>query len=271
MRIALSTGSLYTYGIERAFALAAEAGFGGMEILVDNRWDTRQVAYLGALVDRFALPIVSLHTPFSWRMDGWESGQIRYLKHTAELARGLGVSVVVVHLPARWRELSGNLSEPFKRINVPLLWPREPRYDRWLLHELPRFEAETGLRIAVENMPLSQWGRWRLNRYRLNDGVHLSQHVMRYPHLTMDTTHLGTWGADVLGFYEMAKERIVNIHLSNYAEGKEHRLPWEGELPLADLVRRLRRDEYAGNLVAEMSPDALGAQDAKEVLSNFTA
>ncbi len=47
--IALSTGSLYTYGTARVFELAAEAGYDGIEILTDHRWDSRQPAYLRRL------------------------------------------------------------------------------------------------------------------------------------------------------------------------------------------------------------------------------
>ena len=46
MRFILSTGSLYSYSIDRVFALAAEAGFDGIEVLIDHRWDTRQVRLL---------------------------------------------------------------------------------------------------------------------------------------------------------------------------------------------------------------------------------
>jgi len=52
MRYILSSGSLYTYGLDRVFALAAEAGFDGIEVLVDMRFDTRQPAYLRRLVER---------------------------------------------------------------------------------------------------------------------------------------------------------------------------------------------------------------------------
>ena len=37
--IALSTGSLFTYGTARVARLAAAAGFDGLEIMIDDRWD----------------------------------------------------------------------------------------------------------------------------------------------------------------------------------------------------------------------------------------
>jgi len=37
MKIAFSTGSLYTCGLDRVFGLARENGFDGVEIMVDLR------------------------------------------------------------------------------------------------------------------------------------------------------------------------------------------------------------------------------------------
>ena len=75
--LALSTGSLYTYGLDRVFDLAKEAGFDGIEVLVDGRWDTRQDDYLKHLMDRHGLPVVSLHSPFHLiRVPGWEQDSI---------------------------------------------------------------------------------------------------------------------------------------------------------------------------------------------------
>ena len=62
--LALSTGTLHNYGLDRVFALAREAGFQGIEVIVDARWDTRQRGYLDSLRQRHGLPIVSLHAPF---------------------------------------------------------------------------------------------------------------------------------------------------------------------------------------------------------------
>ncbi len=57
--VIFSTGSLYPFGLERVFGWAAEAGFDGVEIMMDDRWDTHQDAYLRDLVERHGLP--------SWR------------------------------------------------------------------------------------------------------------------------------------------------------------------------------------------------------------
>ena len=44
--VIFSTGSLYPFGLERVYAWATEAGFDGVEIMMDERWDTHQEEYL---------------------------------------------------------------------------------------------------------------------------------------------------------------------------------------------------------------------------------
>jgi len=68
--IALSTGSLYNYGVVRVFELGREAGFEGVEILVDDRYDTQQPDYLNILQETFQLPVVAVHSPFLLSLQG---------------------------------------------------------------------------------------------------------------------------------------------------------------------------------------------------------
>ncbi|MBN1318595.1 MAG: hypothetical protein JXA42_24150, partial [Anaerolineales bacterium] len=60
----LSTGSLYLYGVRRVFELAAEAGFQGIEILIDHRPDTWHLSYLEKLSNDYKIKITALHSPF---------------------------------------------------------------------------------------------------------------------------------------------------------------------------------------------------------------
>ena len=63
MKFIFSTGSLYTYSTARCFEFAAQAGFDGIELMVDHRWDTRQSDYLLRLIDSYQLPILAVHSP----------------------------------------------------------------------------------------------------------------------------------------------------------------------------------------------------------------
>ena len=247
MRFALSTGSLYTYGLDRIFALAAEAGFDGIEVLVDPRFDTRQPVYLRRLMERHGLPILSVHAPFRpKRLAAWPRTQPESIATTAELARAVGAEVIIIHLPRL----------------------RQGAYARWLRHDLAAWQqANPAPVIAVENMPV-QWVRWwpfgPRERWRMN-----SLDVWgAFPHLTLDVTHLGTKGQDPLMVYERLREQVVHVHLSNARqEGRrvrEHRRLEDGFLPLAALISRLAQDGYAGIATVELNPKSLEAEDEEK-------
>ncbi len=261
--IAFSTGSLYTYGVARVCALAAEAGYDGIEILVDDRWDTRQPAYLRRLSADYGLPIAAVHSPFVVEVPDWPADQLGRLQCTVALAHEVGASTVVTHLPFRLYVIAGHWHAYHpRRFLLPVPIPRREPYYHFLRNGLAELEAETGITIAIENMPSKQFLGLRLSGYWFNSPADLEC----FPHLTLDTTHLGTWGLDPLAVYERLRRRVVHVHLSNY-DGKEHRLPPDGHLPLAELLRRLARDSYQGVVTVESEPDALDAGDEAKCLA----
>jgi sugar phosphate isomerase/epimerase len=87
--------------------------------------------------------------------------------------------------------------------------------------------------------------------------------MTRFPHVTLDTTHIGTWGWELLDTYESLARCVAHVHLSNY-DGREHRSPLDGHLPLDVLLRRLAADGYQGAISIESNPQALDAEDATQ-------
>ena len=263
--IALSTGSLYNYGLARVFELASGAGFDAIELLVDHRWDSRHPAYIRRLCKETGLPVVTVHSPFVPHVEGWPGDPVGRLQASAILAREVGAQVVVTHLPFRIRaarvELFGFRAGP---LLLPIPWPNEGDYRRFLLNGLAKFEADAGVIVGVENMPAKRFLGLQVDIHALNNLESLAS----LPHLTLDTTHIGTWGADLLAFYEQLKERIVHLHLSDF-DGEEHRLLESGHLPLAELLRRLVRDGYSGAVSVEVQPSALQAEDEEQVRAHL--
>jgi sugar phosphate isomerase/epimerase len=255
--IILSTGSLYNCGVSRVFEWAATAGFDGIEILIDHRPDTYQVDYLRGLSEAHALPIVALHAPFGY-IDSWPQGPLNYLRQSVEIAKALAVPLVVQHLPFRlgdvvvqWKGFANG------RIRVYLPWPRRgPFYQFVVGGGLEAMEAESGVTIAIENMPRRDLLGVSVPLYWFN---HPDQ-LLRFRHLTLDTTHVGTWRWDLLAMYEQLKGHVAHVHLSNY-DGREHRLPSDGQLPLDKLLRRLGQAGFSGAISVECGPQALEAHD----------
>jgi sugar phosphate isomerase/epimerase len=264
--IAFSTGSLYTYGIARVFELAAEVGYDGIEVVVDQRWDTRQPDYLRRLSADYGLPIAAVHSPFVLEVPNWPFDQLGRLRRTVALAQEVGAKTVVTHLPFRFSFcafVAQRQGHRPHRFFLPVSLPRRGTYCRFLCSgQLAEWEAETGVTIAVENMP-SRGILWRrINGHWFNSPAELA----RFAHLTLDTTHLGTWGMDPRAVYEQLRERVAHVHLSNF-DGREHRSPVDGHLPLAELLGLMARDGYPGTITVETCPEALGAEDGAKCLA----
>ena len=253
--ILFSTGSLYSYGTARVFDLAAQVGYDGIEVMVDGRLDTHQPAYLRRLSARTGLPIKVVHSPFTKFVPGWPDDQAPRLRRSLELAQEVGADRVVAHLPHRYHRLSlrWNLGRP-RRLQTLIPYPLHSPYERVLQEDLAELEAETGVMVGVENMPASRWMFGAVSRYWFNTLEKLAQ----FPHLTLDTTHLGTWGMDPLAVYNRLRDRIVHVHLSNF-NGEEHRAPDDGELPLDHFLHHLADDGYQGTITIESHPVALRA------------
>lgn len=262
--IALSTGSLYSYGTARVFELAAEAGYDSIEVLVDHRWDSRQPGYLRRLSADYGLPIVVVHSPFVALVSGWPDDQLGRLRRTVTLAQEVGASTVVTHLPFRLYAIAGQWhGYRSRRFFLPVPFPRREPYYHFLLDgQAAELEEETGVIIGVENMPSKRALGLQINGYWFNSPAEL----LRFPHLTLDTTHLGTWGLDPLTVYGQLGERVAHVHLSNF-DGREHRSPPDGRLPLAEFLHTLARDGYAGIVTIETAPDALDAEDEAKCLT----
>lgn len=263
-RVIFSTGSLYLMDIVTCFELAAEAGFDGMEVMCDERWSTRDAGYLREVSARTGQPVLAIHTPFSSHLPGWprridELGRVR---ESLALAESLAAEVLVVHLPVKVGRMT--LQTSAGRMMLP--WGRPfAGIQRWIDGDgLTADQQATSVKIALENMPQVA-PRWWPNRWPSFvwwNTVEDWQDTHR--HLTLDTTHWATLGIDPLEAYRAARERVAHVHLSNY-NGREHRLPHDGDLDLAAFLRELAADNFAGTISLELNPGALHFTNTKRL------
>lgn len=265
--IFLSTGTLNSLGLSRIFDLGARAGYDGIEIIIDRRWDTRDASYLRRVSAEYGLPVAVLHSPFLPDVDDWPTDQLGRLQHTLDVAQELGVRFVVSHLPHRLHPMTFTWGGPNPRrfsAPIPRLW-RGPYYDLLNGDGLAGLEAATGITIGVENMPARRFFGRTFDTYWFNH----TDELLRFPHLTLDTTHVGTWGQDPVAVYDRLKERVRHIHLSNFANGMEHRPPPDGELDLRALLRALTRSGYTGTISVESGPDVFHVDDETQCLADL--
>ena len=235
--VALSTASVWPEGAERAFELAADLGYDGVEVMVWTDPVSQQLPVLGQLSQRYGVPILALHAPcllISQRV--WDNDPVQRLRRSADAASELGASTVVIHPPFRWQR----------------------RYALAFRDEVLAAEARTGVRIAVENMfPIRRAG-FGVSAFHPSpdptDGA--------YPHYTLDLSHTAVSGDDALALMDRMGAGLVHVHLADGTGSRrdEHLVPGRGSQPCAQVCERLCSGSFDGTVVVEITTRQLRSQ-----------
>jgi sugar phosphate isomerase/epimerase len=238
MKILLSSGSLYTLPLEKAFYMAADTGYDGMEVIISESFGQDKGYSLFNNLKEI-LPIYVLHAPF-YVIPGW-GDRITALRKTIELAERISVPMVSFH-PPKWLDL-------------------EIKFWRWM-YTVRDFQGELGggkVVIAMENMPYRR-RPLRFNPYIFGRPGDLVRFIeSRNLYFTFDCTHMGTAQANFEGnFLRLYRtKRVKNIHFSDYRNGREHLLPGQGLLPLDGLLNYLKESGYDQMITLEIFPQEL--------------
>jgi len=229
--IQCSTGPFWTFELEDAFDTLAEAGFKEIELMVTRDPSTQDPDMPLRLANERGLKIVSLHAPFLViTKTVWGLDPLQKIRRGAEMCRELGCGSMIVH--------------------PPYLWERD--YARWLDRECTDFCSESGVTVAVETM----YPRWvagrQLRAYRWLDPQALYDACTI---VALDTSHVTVARKDILDCYNLMKDKLVHIHLSdNAGDGRDGHLELEqGILPIDRFLSELRRTGYLGAISLELS------------------
>jgi sugar phosphate isomerase/epimerase len=245
MKIGMSTSCVFPESTATAFAMAKQAGYDGVEVMVTQDPVTRDPARLLALSKEYDLPILSIHAPvllltqFVWGTDPGAK-----LEKSAELAAAVGASTVVVHPPFRWQH----------------------RYGRRFLDSVDELGRRTGLEIAVENMFTWSFRGHEVRAY--SPGWDPTRMVC--DSVTLDFSHAALSGRDSLEMARQLGSRLRHVHLcdgkSVPGDGKvfdEHLVPGTGRQPVAETLQLLAARGWSGSIVAEVNTRPAGSREGR--------
>lgn len=233
--VGMSTSCVYPLGLEQAFAMSAQVGFDGVEIMVTNDPATHRASRLHELAREYGQPILSIHSPvlllthFVWGRD-----QRVKLERSAELAREVGATTVVAHPPFRWQHA----------------------YAGQFLDVVRELSAEYGVTIAVENMfPVKIAGRV-MKAYAPG----WDPSTMDVDAATLDFSHASLSGRDSLELARALDGRLKHVHLCDGSRVSddggifdEHLVPGRGAEPVAAVLRELASRDWSGSIIAEVN------------------
>jgi len=248
-QLSLSTGSLYVYPLRWVFRAVATAGYDGVELALGVEAVLRGPAWIRRLAQAYNVPVLSVHPPIL-PLPGWD--RVADVPRVVEFAAQIGASLVVMHTPD-----AKSLDTPAGRA-----WQRA-------LEEARRRGIVLGVTVALENRAIF-YHRQRHTALAHPEALHRYAEANDLP-LTLDTAHAATWPFNIIDVYQLFRDRLVNVHLSDlrpvpgwldqpwlHSYVKHHQLLGHGVLPIAALIERLQQDGYRGPITLELSPIALG-------------
>lgn len=229
-RVGLSTASCYPLTTADSFAIAAELGYDGVEIMVWTDPDSQNSDALRDLIQKWQIPVLSIHAPtllLTQRVMGAEPwGKI---DRSVELAQGVGASTVVLHPPFRWQK---DYATGFVR------------------GVAEREKAHPDVRLAVENM-----FPWRARGREVQAYLpHWDLRENYYNHTTLDLSHTATSHSDAMAIARALGDRLTHVHLADGMGSlkDEHLVPGRGNQPCDELLRYLGRQGFEGDVVVEV-------------------
>lgn len=245
MRFLLTSGSFYTFPLQKTFELAKAAGFDGMNLMITSEFrGVDEVALVRGL--QKILPVDSIHVPFIplW---GW-GNHAEKIARTARLAAATGVPLINFHPPA-WLLL-------------------EVSFSLWFLgiRDFQKEVGEKGVGVSIENMP--RLLRYCCDPHLLAKTENLRSFLeQRNLYLSFDSSHMGTKKRDFLDDFSLLYDtgRIKQVQYGDYKDGQEHLKPGNGVLPLKQLLRALVEKRYTEGICLEMMPEEFPKEEEQIV------
>ena len=229
-KITLSTSSLFPRKTERAFELASDLGYDGVEVMVWQESLSQSPEGLNKLQDRYQIPIRSIHAPsLVISQNVWGTSPSEKVNRSVELAKEVGAQLVVVHPPFAW----------------------QPKFAAGFAEQVSTLSESSGITIAVENM--YPWRR--KNRSYLAYLPHWDPISQPYSALTLDVSHASTAGQNSLSLAKTYGRRLRHLHFTDGtgSNSDEHLVPGQGTQPCSELLHHLVATHYTGDVCIEVS------------------
>ena len=226
----MSTAAVYPEGTAAAFAMAADLGYDGVEVMVQTEALSQDADLLADLVQEYQIPVLSVHSPcllVTARV--WSTDPLVKLTRSVDMAERLDAKTVVVHPPFVWQRQAASIFAP----------------------SIAELGERTAVRIAVENMfPVKVRGAV-VNSYR----PHWNPVSAGHRWFTLDLSHTATSGTDAMELAAVMGNRLGHLHLADGSGSTkdEHLVPGRGGQPCAQLLELLARNDYQGAVVVEIS------------------
>ena len=245
-RIGLSTASVYPESSAHAFAYAAQLGYDAIEVMVGIDALSQQTAAISQLSEHHEIPVCAVHAPcllFTQRV--WGTEPWGKLERSAEMAKAVGASVVVVHPPFRWQK----------------------EYAAGFVDGIAALEESTGIAFAVENM--YPWRASAKPRARRSMEMYLpgwDPSGESYANMTIDLSHAALAASDPIAMADRMGGRLRHIHLTDGSGSAkdEHLVPGRGIMRADAFLQHIADAGFDGEIVLEINTRKAANREQRE-------
>jgi sugar phosphate isomerase/epimerase len=237
--------------IEYIFRSFKKVGVDGLELMFPKTISDENIEKVANIVKKHNVFVFNIHQA-NENSFGISFQEIEKL---CQIAATFSAKVITLHIDSLKEQLSDNS----------------------YIAQLKNLEKKYNIRFGIENMPKSPFTLKKSYTYQ---GDKFSSIVNKAGlSITFDTTHLGQTGGDICNFYLTNKEKIVNIHLSDYknswlnqylllASGT-HMALGQGELPIENFLRLLKKEKYAGQVTMEINSNIQGLIESAKMIKKL--
>jgi sugar phosphate isomerase/epimerase len=225
------------YSLNHIFQSLRRSGLDGLELIVPKIMSAKDIQEIKNIIGKNRMPILSIHQANS----DLYNISLSEIQRLCKIADGLAAKVVTLH--------SDTLGDKL--------------FNKEFIFELEKLQKKYRIRFGIENMPKSPFSLSKTYSY---NACEFSSAVNKTGlSITLDTTHLGQANSDICGFFKQNKEKIVNIHISDYKKSWLNRtlllanqthLPLhKGELDIKGFLKILKEENYQGLITMEINAD----------------
>lgn len=232
MEISVSTGLYYTKTYIEILDMIKETSCKNIEIFLNQAFIAVPVEELKEEVEKRDLKVLSIHTPLEFIAFPRKEDEEFWIKKAIEMAKVFNAQTIVTHMvyedySKRWI----NLDELHKK-------------------NILKYKDTKEVCLTTENFPYVEAGSFLGKEAEFIKFIEDND-----VNITFDTTHCAASNVSILDFYEKTKKHIKNIHLSDFKDGVEHMILGHGDLPLKELLEKLKEDNYKGTITVELDFD----------------
>ncbi len=212
-----------------------ESGVDGIELLVSSNVKDKDIQRLDEILEGANMQVFSVHQSVSTLFNI----SIQEVTVLFKIADKLKAKVIVLHINVIGDQI----------------------FDIGYIHALKDLESKYKIKIGIENSPISPLSFFKNHTWKGDKFSSLMQKTGF--NITFDTTHLAQTGGDIIDFYKKNRDRIVNIHLSDYRKSFLNRylllansthLPiGKGILPIKQFLKTLRESQFHDIITMEIN------------------